>query len=142
MLYYTTKGTDKESEYDKLREELNNKINEIKDKIYIPKTSIILLDENNSDILKQKKKINKSDNDNKIIEQEKNETVFYIVQDQVYHLVLIYYLFLTLSISTIPIENVFVSSGLNLPFTKGITGTALGLGWYKGLQKNPVSLEN
>ena len=56
MLYYTTKGTDKESEYDKLREEVSNKINEIKDKIYIPKTSIILLDENNSDILKQKKK--------------------------------------------------------------------------------------
>ena len=54
MLYYTTKGTDKESEYDKLREEVNNKINEIKDKIYIQKTSIILLDENNSDILKQK----------------------------------------------------------------------------------------
>ena len=56
MLYYTTKSTDIESEYDKLREEVNNKINEIKDKIYIPKTSIILLDENNSDILKQKKK--------------------------------------------------------------------------------------
>ena len=56
MLYQTTKGTDKESEYDKLREEVNNKINEIKDKIYIPKTSIILLDENNSDISKQKKK--------------------------------------------------------------------------------------
>ena len=48
-------------------------------------------------------------------------------KDQVYHLVLIYYLFLTLNISPIPIENVFVSSGLNLPFTKGITGTALGL---------------
>ena len=41
MLYYTTKGTDIESEYDKLREEVNNKINEIKDKIYIPKISII-----------------------------------------------------------------------------------------------------
>ena len=26
MSYYTTKGTDKESEYDKLREEVNNKI--------------------------------------------------------------------------------------------------------------------
>ena len=92
MLYYTTKGTDKESEYDKLREEVNNKINEIRDKIYIQKTSIILLDEYNSDILKQKKKRDKLDNDNKIIDQEKNETVFYIVQDQVYHLVLIYYL--------------------------------------------------
>ena len=52
MSYYTTKGTDKESEYDKLREEVNNKINEIKDKIYIPKASIILQNENNSDILK------------------------------------------------------------------------------------------
>ena len=41
MLYQTTKGTDKESEYDKLREEVNNKINEIKDKIYKPKASII-----------------------------------------------------------------------------------------------------
>ena len=48
---------------------------------------------NNSDILKQKKKIDKLDNDNKIMDQEKNETVFYIVQDQVYHLVLIHYLF-------------------------------------------------
>ena len=51
------------------------------------------MDENNSAILKQKKKIDKLDNDNKIMEQEKNETVFYIVQEQVYHLVLIYYLF-------------------------------------------------
>ena len=38
------------------------------------------MDENNSDILKQKKKIDKLDNNNKIIDQEKNETVFYIVQ--------------------------------------------------------------
>ena len=51
------------------------------------------MDEDNSDILKQKKKIDKFDNDNKIMAQEKNETVFYIVQDQVYHLVLIHYLF-------------------------------------------------
>ena len=29
--------------------------------------------------------------------------------------------FLALYISSIPIENVFVSSGLNLPFSKGIT---------------------
>ena len=36
--------------------------------------------------------------------------------------------FLDLPISTIPIENVFVSSGLNLPFSKGITDTALELG--------------
>jgi len=34
MLYYTTKGTGKESEYDKLREEVKNKINGIKDRIY------------------------------------------------------------------------------------------------------------
>ena len=61
--------------------------------LYIPKASIILLDENNSDILKQKKKIDKLDNDNKIMDQEKNETVFYIVQEQVYHLALIHYLF-------------------------------------------------
>ena len=40
--------------------------------INIPKTNIILLDENNSDISKQKKKIDKLDNDNKIIAQEKN----------------------------------------------------------------------
>jgi len=43
---------------------------------YIPKTRIILLDENNSAILKQKKKIDKLDNDNKIMAQEKNEIVF------------------------------------------------------------------
>ena len=43
--------------------------------IYIPKTNVILLDENNSAILIQKKKM----------------TVFYIAQDQVYHL--IHYLF-------------------------------------------------
>ena len=65
------------------------------------------MDENNSDISKQNKKIDKLDNDNKIIAQEK-----------------------------------IISSGLNLPFTKGITGTALGLGWYKGLRKNRVALEN
>ena len=51
------------------------------------------MDENNSAILKQKKKIDKLDNVNKIMEQEKNETVFYIVQEQVYHLALIHYLF-------------------------------------------------
>ena len=61
--------------------------------IYIPKASIILFDENNSAILKQKKKIDKLDNDDKIMDQEKNETVFYIVQEQVYYLVLIHYLF-------------------------------------------------
>ena len=44
--------------------------------IYISKASIILQDENNSAILKQKKKIDKLDNDNKIMAQEKNEIVF------------------------------------------------------------------
>ena len=43
--------------------------------------------------------------------------------------------FLALHIPSISIENVFVSSGLNLLFSKGITGTALGLGWYKGFSK-------
>ena len=41
--------------------------------------------------------------------------------------------FLDLPIPTIPIENIFVSSGLNLPFSKGITGTALELGWHKSV---------
>ena len=35
--------------------------------------------------------------------------------------------FLALHIPPIPIKNVFVSSGLNLPFSKGITDTALEL---------------
>ena len=46
--------------------------------------------------------------------------------------------FLDLPIPTIPIKNVFVSSGLNLPFSKGITDTELELGWYKGLLKNRI----
>ena len=50
--------------------------------------------------------------------------------------------FLALHIPSMPIKNVFVSTGLNLPFTKGITGMTLGLGWYKGLLKNRVALEN
>ena len=89
MLYQSTKGTDKESEYDKLREEVNNKINEIKDKIYIPKASIIW-----SGI----------------------PFGFNTIP------------FIALHILPIPIKNIFVSSGLNLQFTKGITGMALGLG--------------
>ena len=36
--------------------------------------------------------------------------------------------FIALYILPIPIKNIFVSSGLNLQFTKGITGMALGLG--------------
>ena len=79
MLYYTTKGTDKESEYDKLREEVNDKINEIKDKIYIPKVSII---------------------------GPGMPFGFNTLS------------FIALHILPIPIKNIFVSSGLNLPFTK------------------------
>ena len=75
----------------------------------------------------------RSDIYNQLTAQEKNETVLYIVHDQIYHLVL-----LDLPIPTIPIENVFVSSGLNLPFSKGITDTELELGWYKGLLKNRI----
>ena len=103
MLYYTTKGTDKESEYDKLREEVNNKINEIKDKIYISKASII---------------------------GPGMPFGFNTLS------------FIALHILPIPIKNIFVSSGLNLPFTKDIVFTILSLGWYKGLRKNRVALEN
>ena len=35
------------------------------------------MDENNSAILKQKKKIDKLDNDNKIMDQEKNNCILY-----------------------------------------------------------------
>ena len=76
-----------------MRKKIRQKRKALYSSIYIPKTRIILLDENNSAILKQKKKIDKLDNVNKIMEQEKNETVFYIVQEQVYHLALIHYLF-------------------------------------------------
>ena len=103
MLYYTTKGPDKESEYDKLREEVNNKINEIKDKIYISKVSII------------------------------EPGIPFGVNTLS---------FIALHILPIPIKNIFVSSGLNLPFTKDIAGTVLRFGWYKGLRKNRVALEN
>ena len=89
MLYQTTKGTDKESEYDKLREEVNNKINEIKDKIYIPKASII---------------------------GPGMPFGFNTLS------------FIALHILPIPIKNIFVSSGLNLPFTKDIAFTVLSLG--------------
>ena len=50
--------------------------------------------------------------------------------------------FIALHILPIPIKNIFVSSGLNLPFTKDIAVTILGFGWYKGLRKNRVALEN
>ena len=76
-----------------MRKKIRQKRKALYSSIYIPKASIILLDENNSDIPKQKKKKDKLDNDNKIMDQEKNETVFYIVQEQVYHLDLIHYLF-------------------------------------------------
>ena len=100
------------------------------------------MDENNSDILKQKKNIDKLDGNNKIMDQEKNETVFYIAQGAGIPFGFNTLSFLALRIPTIPIENVFVSSGLNLPFSKGITGRALGIGWHKGLLKNRVALEN
>ena len=58
--------------------------------LYIPKASIILLDENNSDILKQKKKIDKLDNDNKIMDQKKMKLYSILVKEQVYHLILIH----------------------------------------------------
>ena len=77
------------------------------------------MDENNSDILKQKKKIDKLDNDNKIMDQEKNETLFYIAQGAGIPFGFNTLSFLALPIPPIPIENVFVSSGLNLPFSKG-----------------------
>ena len=76
-----------------MRKKIIQKRKALYSSIYIPKTRIILLDENNSAILKQKKKIDKLDNDNKIMNQEKNETIFYIVQDLIYHFVLIHYLF-------------------------------------------------
>ena len=50
--------------------------------------------------------------------------------------------FIALHILPIPIKNIFVSSGLNLPFTKDIAFTVLSLGWYKDLRKNRVALEN
>ena len=59
-----------------MRKKIKQKRKALYSSIYIPKTSIIFLDENNSAILKQKKKIDKLDNDNKIMAQEKNETVF------------------------------------------------------------------
>ena len=54
------------------KKKISHKRKALYSSIYIPKTRIILLDENNSAILKQKKKIDKLDNDNKIIAQEKN----------------------------------------------------------------------
>ena len=50
--------------------------------------------------------------------------------------------FIALHILPIPIKNIFVSSDLNLPFTKDSAFTVLSLGWYKGLRKNRVALEN
>ena len=59
-----------------MRKKIRQKRKALYSSIYIPKTNVILLDENNSAILKQKKKIDKLDNDNKIMAQEKNEIVF------------------------------------------------------------------
>ena len=50
--------------------------------------------------------------------------------------------FIALHILPIPLKNIFVSSGLNLPLTKGITGKALGFDWYKVLRNNRYALEN
>ena len=76
-----------------MRKKFSQKRKALYSSIYIPKTNVILLDENNSAILKQKKKIDKLDNDNKIMAQEKNEILLYIAQEQIYHLDLIHYLF-------------------------------------------------
>ena len=59
-----------------MRKKIRQKRKALYSSINIPKASIILLDENNSAILKQKKKIDKLDNDIKIMAQEKNEIVF------------------------------------------------------------------
>ena len=71
------------------------------------------MDENNSDILKQKKKIDKS----------RKKCILYCPGPDIpfsFNTLP----FLALRIPPIPIKNVFVSLGLNLPFTKGITGMA------------------
>ena len=52
---------------------------------------------------------------------DKHETVLYIVQGPGIPFDFNTLSILALHISSIPIENVFVSSGLNLPFSKGIT---------------------
>ena len=67
------------------------------------------------------------------MDQEKNETLFYIAQGAGIPFGFNTLSFLALRIPTIPIENVFVSSGLNLSFSKGITGTALELGRHKSV---------
>ena len=56
-----------------------------------------------------------------LYDQEKNETVLYIVQGPGIPFGFNTLSFLALHISSIPIENVLVSSGLNLPFSKDIT---------------------
>ena len=80
----------------------------------------------------------RSDIYNQLTAQEKNETVLYIVQRPGIPFGFNTLSFLALHISSISIENVFVSLGLNLPFSKGITDTELELGWYKGLLKNRI----
>ena len=54
-----------------MRKKFSQKRKALYSSIYIPKANIILQDENNSVILKQKKKIDKLDNDNKIMDQKK-----------------------------------------------------------------------
>ena len=70
----------------------------------------------------------RSDIYNQLTAQEKKETVFYIAQGAGIPFGFNTLSFLALRIPTIPIENVFVSSSLNLPFLKGITDTELELG--------------
>ena len=69
----------------------------------------------------------RSDIYNQLKAQEKNEIVLYCPGPDIpfgFNTLS----FLDLPIPTIPIKNVFVSSGLNLPFSKGITDTELELG--------------
>jgi len=91
------------------------------------------LDENNSAILKQKKKIDKLDNDKKIMAQKKKWNCILYCPGPDIPFGFNALSFLDLTIPPIPIENVFVSSGLNLSFSKGITGTALELGRHKSV---------
>ena len=125
-----------------MRKKIRQKRKALYSSIYIPKANVILLDENNSAILKQKKKIDKLDNDNKIMAQKKKWNCILYCPGPDIPFGFNALSFLDLTIPPIPIENVFVSSGLNLPFSKGITVTSLRLGWYKGLLKNRVALEN
>jgi len=116
-----------------MRKKIRQKRKALYSSIYIPKANVILLDENNSAILKQKKKIDKLDNDNKIMAQKKKWNCILYCPGPDIPFGFNALSFLDLTIPPIPIENVFVSSGLNLSFSKGITGTALELGRHKSV---------